>query len=231
MTMLLFGATGMIGHGVLNAALADARLSRVVCIGRRPTGRQHPRLEEIIQADLTDLGPQVDRLPSADACLFCLGVSAAGMSEADYRRITHDLTLSVARVLADRTPAMTFVYVSGAGSDADSRQMWARVKGETENALLGLSFAATYNARPGVIQPVGGATSRTTLYRVVYAVMTPFMPLLRRVFPRSLLDTDQLGRALVEVGIAGGPQPTLEVPDLQALASQAERHVRRTPPG
>lgn len=230
MTLLLFGGTGMIGHGALNAALGDDRVSRVVSVGRRPTGRRHPKLEEVVHDDMTHLGPLADRLAGADACLFCLGVSAAGMSEADYRRVTYDLTLSVANELADRNPAMTFVYVSGAGSNTDGRQMWAQVKGETEDALADLPFAAVYNARPGVIQPVGGATSRTALYRAVYAVMAPLMPLLRRAFPRSLLDTDQLGRALVEAGAAGAPHLVLEVHDLQALAVRAEEHVQRIPP-
>ncbi|MEM9998324.1 MAG: epimerase [Bacteroidota bacterium] len=225
MTLLLFGGTGMIGHGALNAALADDRVSRVISVGRRPTGRRHPKLEEVVHANLADLGPLADRLAVADACLFCLGVSAAGMSEADYRRVTYDLTLSVARDLAGRNPAMTFVYVSGAGTNAESRQMWARVKGETENALAGLPFAAVYNARPGVIQPVGGATSRTRLYRAIYTAMAPLMPLLRRAFPKSFLDTDQLGRALVEAGVAGASDRTLEVPDLQALAARAEGQV------
>ncbi|WP_412063398.1 NAD-dependent epimerase/dehydratase family protein [Rubrivirga sp. IMCC45206] len=225
MTVLLFGATGMIGHGALTAALHDDRVTRVVTVGRRATGREHPKLDEIVHTDLSDLGPLADRLAQADACLFCLGVSSAGMSEADYRDVTYDLTLSVARQLAERNPAMTYVYVSGQGTDRGGRQMWARVKGETEDALLALPFRAAYNARPGFIQPVGGAVSRTALYRALYAAMTPLMPVFRRVFARHYLDTDQLGRALVEAGVVGAPQATLDVPDLQALAARAERHA------
>ncbi|MEM1057152.1 MAG: NAD(P)H-binding protein [Bacteroidota bacterium] len=225
MTVLLFGATGMIGHGTLRAALADARVTRVLSVVRRPSGQAHAKLDEIIHADMVALGDLADRLAEADACLFCLGVSAAGMSEADYRHITYDLTLSVAQALAARNPAMTFVYVSGAGTNTDSRQMWARVKGETERALMDLPFEGVYNARPGFIQPVGGATSRTALYRALYAVLNPLTPLLRRLAPRALLDSDELGRALVQVGFAGGPQPILEVPDLQRLAERAEAHV------
>ncbi|HIG74614.1 MAG TPA: epimerase [Bacteroidetes bacterium] len=226
MTVLLFGATGMVGHGALNAALADRRVSRVVTVGRRATGREHPTLEEIVHADMTDLGPLADRLIEVDACLFCLGVSAAGMSEADYRRVTYDLTLAVARQLAGRNPDMTFVYVSGQGTDAGGRAMWARVKGETEKALLALPFRAVVNARPGFIQPVGGAVSRTALYRAIYTAMAPLMPLFRRVLTRHYLDTDQLGRALVEAGLTGAPEATLEVPDLQALAARAEPHAQ-----
>lgn len=222
MTVLLFGATGMIGHGALSAALADDRVSRVVTVGRRATGREHPKLDEVVHGDMLDLGPLADRLAQADACLFCLGVSSAGMSEADYRRVTYDLTLAVARQLAERNPAMTFVYVSGQGTDAEGRAMWARVKGETEDALLALPFRAAYNARPGFIQPVGGAVSRTALYRALYAAVTPLMPALRRLLPRQMLDSDQLGRALVEAGVAGAPRAILEVPDLQALAARAD---------
>ena len=136
-----------------------------------------------------------------------------------------DLALHRWTELAERNPAMTFVYVSGAGLDAEGWAMWARVKGETEEALLALPFRAAYNARPAFIQPVGGAVSRTALYRALYAVMTPLLPLLRREFPRTFLDTDELGCALVEAGVAGAPQPTFEVPDLQALAARAERHA------
>ena len=227
MKVLIFGATGMIGHGALNAALADRRITHVITVGRRPTGREHAKLEEIVHADLFDFEPLADRLAGADACLFCLGVSAVGMSEADYRRVTYDLTLTVARTLSERNPAMTFVYVSGAGLDAEGRIMWARVKGETEDALLALPFKAAYNARPGFIQPVGGAVSRTALYRAFYTLTAPLLPLLRRAFQGVFLDTDQLGRALVEAGVAGAPQPTLKIPDLQALAARALQHPQR----
>ncbi|MEM8599077.1 MAG: NAD(P)H-binding protein [Bacteroidota bacterium] len=219
MTVLLFGATGMIGHGTLNAALADDRVTRVLSVVRRPSGRTHAKLTELVHADMMDLAPIADAIAEADACLFCLGISSAGQSEADYRRITYDLTLAVAKTLVARNPKMTFVYVSGAGSSAASRTMWARVKGEIENALLGQPFGAVYNARPGFIQPVGGATSRTTLYRVTYAILAPLTPLLRRLAPKSLLDSDELGRALVQAGLAGAPSPILEVPALQDLAA------------
>ena len=226
MTVLIFGATGMIGHGALNAALADRRVTRVVTVGRRATGRTHPKLTEVVHADLADLGPVADRLDGADACLFCLGVSAAGRSEADYRRITHDLALSIGRTLVERIPAMTFVFVSGAGTNAESRQMWARVKGETEASLSALPFRAVYHARPGFVQPVGGAVSRTALYRAIYTLMAPLTPHLRRLFPNAILDSDALGRALVEAGLAGAPQAILEASDLRALAERAASRAR-----
>jgi len=225
MTILLFGATGMIGHGALQAALADARVTRVISVGRRPSGHKHAKLDELVHDDMMDLDPIVDDLAQADACLFCLGISSAGQSEETYRRITYDLTLSVAQALVARNPAMTFVYVSGAGTDAGSRTMWARVKGETEQALTALSFAAVYNARPGFIQPVGGATSRTALYRAIYAVLTPLVPLLRRIVPNAIVDTDELGRALVEAGLVGADTSVLEVPALQQLAKRGALHA------
>lgn len=224
MTLLLFGATGMIGHGTLSAALMDDRVTRVLSVVRTPSGRQHEKLVEILHRDMTDLSPIEDQIAAADACLFCLGVSSAGMDEAAYRRITFDLTLSVANTLVSLNPAMTFVYVSGAGSNVAGRQMWARVKGETENALLALSFEGVYNARPGFIQPVGGAQSKTALYRTLYAILSPVSPLLRRLAPNALLDTDELGRALVEAGLAGAPEVILEVPALRLLAERGERH-------
>lgn len=214
----------MIGHGTLSAALADLRATRVLSVVRSPSGRQHDKLVELLHQDMMDLSPIADQLANVDACLFCLGVSSAGMSEADYRRITYDLTLSVATTLVGLNPAMTFVYVSGAGSNATSRQMWARVKGETENALLALPFGGVYNARPGFIQPVSGARSKTALYRALYAITAPLSPLLRRIAPNAVIDSDELGRALVEAGLVGAPESILEVPALRRLAERAEPH-------
>lgn len=224
MTVLLFGATGMIGHGTLSAALEDARVTRVLSVVRTLSGRHHDKLVEILHSDMSDLSPITDQLSGIDACLFCLGVSSAGMDEATYRRITYDLTLSVANTLVGLNPNMTFVYVSGAGSNATGRQMWARVKGETENALLALPFGRVYNARPGFIQPVRGARSKTALYRVLYTLLAPLSPLIRLVAPNAILNSDELGRALVESGLAGAPERILEVPALRLLAESAAAH-------
>src|SRR4051812_10840095 len=133
MKVILFGATGMIGQGVLRECLLDPDVERVLAVGRGATGQQHEKLSELVHADLFDLSPILDELAGYDACFFCLGVSSAGMSEADYRRVTLDLTLSVGRALAERSPGMKFLYISGAGTDGTERggSMWARVKGET----------------------------------------------------------------------------------------------------
>ena len=161
MRVLLFGASGMVGSGVLRECLRDDRVSEVLAVGRTPVGQVHPRLRELVHADLFDLAPVADRLAGFDACFFCVGVSAAGRAEADYRRLTYELTLAVARTVAAASPGSTFVYVSGAGTadDGSSRMMWARVKGATENALRELPLR-TWFFRPGYIQPLHGPPRR-----------------------------------------------------------------------
>lgn len=220
MKVILFGATGMIGQGALRECLLDPAVERVLAVGRRATGQQHDKLREIVREDLFDLAPLAADLAGYDACFFCLGASSAGMSEADYRRLTFDLTLAVARKLAEISPAMTFLYVSGAGTDSTARggSMWARVKGETENALLALPFKAAYMLRPGFIQPLHGIVSGTGLYRAIYAVMSPVYPLLKRAFPAQLMTTESLGKAMIALARRGADKPVLEARDLNALA-------------
>lgn len=220
MHVLLFGATGMIGHGALHASLRDAGVERVTVVGRRPTGRVHPKLTEHVRAEIADLAGMDAELAPVDACLFCLGVSAAGMDERRYTELTHDLTLAVAHTLVRLNPTMTFVYISGQGTDSTERgrSMWARVKGRTENALLALPFRSAVMLRPGMIQPVEGARSSTRLYRVVYALMAPLMPVLRRVFPERIVTTAELGRAMVAAGRLDGVKAVLETPEIARLA-------------
>jgi uncharacterized protein YbjT (DUF2867 family) len=220
MRVVLFGATGMVGQGVLRECLRDGRVTRVLAVGRRATGVSHPKLAELVRRDLFDWSDADEALAGHDACFFCLGVSSAGMSEADYTRTTYDLTLAAATTLARLNPAMTFVYVSGQGTDATERgrAMWARVKGRTENALLRLPFRAAYMFRPGIIQPVEGARSATAWYRVTYAVLGPAMPLLRRAFPDHIVTTSELGRAMLAVAREGHAHPVLERGDIAARA-------------
>ncbi|KAB8193180.1 NAD(P)H-binding protein [Nonomuraea phyllanthi] len=218
MKVVLFGATGMIGRGVLRECLLDDRVSAVLAVGRSTVGVVHDKLRELVHADLLDLAAVEGELAGHDACFFCLGVSSAGMREGDYRRVTYDLTLNVASTLARLSPHSTFVYVSGAGTDARSRTMWARVKGETENALLGLPLNA-YMFRPGYIQPLHGATSRTRLYRVAYVVARPLYPLLRLMFPSAVTTTERIGRAMIAVAARGAPRRVLGPSDINALAS------------
>lgn len=212
MDVILFGATGMVGQGVLRECLLDARVNRVLTIGRSATGERHPKLQEIAQADLADLSAL--NVDGYDACFFCLGVSAAGMDEASYRKVTYDLTLAVAKQLAARNPDMTFIYVSGAGTGGSS--MWARVKGDTENDLLKLPFKAAYMFRPALIQPMHGTRSRTTSYRIFYVLTRPFLPLLRR-FPKFMTTTEQIGRAMINATANGAPKNVLESDDINRL--------------
>jgi uncharacterized protein YbjT (DUF2867 family) len=168
MNVLILGATGMVGQGVMRECLLDAGVARVVTLGRHATGNAHPKVREIVHADLFHLQPIEQELTGLDACFYCLGATAAGKSEREYARINYDMTLAVAETLARVDPDMTFVYVSGMGTDSTERgrTMWARVKGRTENALLRLPFRAAYMLRPGIILPMHGIKSKTTLYRV-----------------------------------------------------------------
>jgi len=219
MDVVLFGATGMVGQGVLRECLLDPEVRRVLSIGRTGTGQQHPKLHEIVRDNLFDYSDMESDLAGYDACFFCLGVSAAGKTEAEYRRITYDITLAAATTLARLNPQMTFIYVSGTGTDSTERgrTMWARVKGSTENAILRLPFKAAYMFRPAGIQPMHGETSKTRLYRVFYVIARPLMPLLKRLFPRSMTTTEQLGRAMIAAARNGAPQAILETEDINRL--------------
>jgi uncharacterized protein YbjT (DUF2867 family) len=214
--VLLFGATGMIGQGVLRECLRDDNVEHVLTIGRRATGQTHPKLREIVHADLMNLAPLQHELKRVDACFFCLGVSALGLSEDEYSRITYDLTLAVAHALVAANPAMTFIYVSGAATDSTERgrAMWARVKGRTENALLRLPFRS-FMFRPGAIIPLHGIRSSTMWYNAIYALIRPFYPILRRIAPGMFTTTDQVGRAMIAVAQLGYPSHILEMSDLR----------------
>lgn len=219
MNVLLLGATGMVGQGVLRECLIASDVQRVTTLGRSATGQKHVRLDELVHANLFNLSSIESRLTGCDACFFCLGVSSAGMSEQDYTIVTHDLTLSVARTLVRLNPGMTFVYVSGMGtySTEHGRSMWARVKGRTENALLRLPFKAAYMFRPGAIMPLHGVRSKTALYRAAYVVLTPLYPLIKRLAPNAVTTGEQVGRAMLQVARHGYPNPVLETADINAL--------------
>ncbi|TYB63835.1 epimerase [Nonomuraea sp. PA05] len=216
MRVLLFGATGMVGRGVLRECLLDDRVTAVLAVGRSSTGVSHPKLRELPHGDLLDLTPVEGELGEYDACFFCLGVSAVGMAEQDYRRITYGFTLSVGETLARLSPRSAFVYVSGAGTNARGRAMWARVKGETENALLALPLEA-YMFRPGFIQPMHGVRSRTRLYQAAYVVTRPLFPVLRRLVGGGVTTTEQIGRAMIAVAERGAGKRVLGPADINAL--------------
>ncbi|MGZ5475759.1 MAG: NAD-dependent epimerase/dehydratase family protein [Thermoanaerobaculia bacterium] len=221
MNVVLFGATGMVGQGVLRECLLDPHVERVLSIGRSATGQHHAKLREIVRPDLSDLSTLESELVGFDACFFCLGVSSAGMAEESYRRVTYDLTMAAARTLSRLNPQMTFVYVSGAGTDSTGRgrTMWARVKGQTENDLLRLPFRAAYMFRPAGIQPLHGVTSRTMLYRIFYAFTRPLFPLLKALFPRFVTTTERVGRAMIEVARHGPSKAILETDDINRIGA------------
>ena len=206
----------MVGSGALIECLAHRDVDAVVVVGRRSCGVEHEKLEELVVSDFFDFSAIAERLAGVDACLFCVGVSALGMSEEDYSRITYDMAVAAAEALAAASPRSTFVYVSGAGTDSSEkgRLMWARVKGRAENKLLAMDFGPTWLFRPGFIQPVKGVRSQTKMYNAIYAALTPFSPF----FPKLVTTTEKLGLALIRAARVGAPQPVLEVADINALA-------------
>ena len=216
----MFGATGMVGQGVLRECLLDPRVSEVVTIGRSATGRHDPKLREVVHPDLYDLSGIAADLENTDACFFCLGISSVGKGEDDYRRITYDLTMAAARPIAAANPDSTFIYVSGAGTDSTEkgRTMWARVKGATENAVFALPFHG-YAFRPGYIHPMHGVKSRTRLYQALIVAFKPLYPVLRRVAPKWTTTSEQLGKAMVTVAVDGWPKQILDPPDINEAAA------------
>ena len=222
MNVVIFGASGMVGQGALLECLRDTGIERVLVIGRSSAGRQDAKLREVLVKDLIDVASYSSELSGLAACFFCLGVSSARMSEAAYRRLTYDLTVSIAQELAMRNSALCFVYVSGAGTDTTERgrTMWARVKGATENALLRMPFRSAFMFRPGLIQPLDGIRSKTRVYQMFYVVLAPVMSLLRRAFPRSISTTREIGRAMLFVARNGWSRPLLETKDIHAAATR-----------
>lgn len=209
----------MVGQGALRECLLDPDVERVQTVGRTKTGAEHPKLREVAHQDMWHYASIEADLSGFDACLFCLGVSSAGMKEADYERVTYGITMAAAETLSRLNPRMTFIYVSGAGTDSSEhgRIMWARIKGKTENALLRLPFKAVFMFRPGAIQPLHGVRSKTPVYQVLYSLTKPLLPLLRRLLPGYILTTEQLGRAMLTVAKHGAPKRVLESTDINAL--------------
>jgi uncharacterized protein YbjT (DUF2867 family) len=220
--VILFGASGMVGQGVLRECLLDLDVESVLTVVRTPLGTstgKETKVREIIHSDFTDFSSIEKQWQGYDACFFCLGVSSFGMSEEDYAHVTKDFTLAAAESLWRVNPNMTFVYVSGAGTDSSERGrvMWARVKGETENRLLKMPFKGVYMFRPGIIQPLHGIRSKTALYRIPYLIMGPFIPLLKALFPKIITTTEQVGRAMIRIAKQGAPKQLLENKEINEL--------------
>ncbi|HEY5850301.1 MAG TPA: NAD-dependent epimerase/dehydratase family protein [Lysobacter sp.] len=225
MKVLIFGATGMVGQGVLRECLNASDVSDVLVVGRSPTGLANPRLRELSHQDFLDYTAIESEMQGFDACFFCLGVSSVGMTEAEYARLTYDITLAAATTLARLNPAMTFVYVTGAGTDSSERGriMWARVKGRTENALRRLPFKAVYLFRPGIIQPLHGVRSKTGWIQTFYTLSSPVLSLSRRLFPHSVLTTERIGQAMLAVARDGAANPVLESRDIEDVVRKDSR--------
>jgi uncharacterized protein YbjT (DUF2867 family) len=219
MKVILFGATGMVGQGVLRECLLDPDVTGVLVVGRSATGQQNPKLREIRHDNFLDFSAIEPELRGFDACFFCLGVSSVGMEEARYRHLTYDITVAAATVLAKLNPSMAFIYVTGQGTDSteQGRLMWARVKGKTENDLLKLPFKVAYMFRPAGIQPLHGIRSKTSWVQAIYVAAAPLLTMLNRVAPKYMTTTEQVGRAMIKVARDGYPRPVLESEDINAV--------------
>lgn len=220
MKIILFGASGMVGQGVLRECVLAEDVESVLLIGRSPSGLSHLKVRELVHTDFLDYCVVESEMRNFDACFFCLGASAAGMSEVQYARINHDVPLAAAKTLAQLNPKMTFIYISGTGTDSTEKGkiMWARVKGKTENDLLRLPFKAVYLFRPGIIQPLHGAHSKTASYRIMYALLRPILPLARKLWPNAILTTESIGQAMLAVARHGAAKNVLEASDITAIA-------------
>jgi uncharacterized protein YbjT (DUF2867 family) len=219
MKVILFGAAGMVGQGVLRECLLDPGIESVLAVGRSPTGQRDAKLREIVHDDFTDFSKIESELAGYDACFFCLGVSSVGLDEQRYRLLTYDITLAAARTLARLNPGMVFIYVTGRSTDSTEQgpMMWARVKGKTENDLLKLPFKAAYMFRPAGIQPLHGIRSKTAWVQAIYVVTAPLLTILNRVAPKYMTTTEQVGRAMIKVARDGYPRPVLESDDINRL--------------
>ncbi|QYY33975.1 NAD(P)H-binding protein (plasmid) [Cupriavidus pinatubonensis] len=223
MKVIIFGASGMVGQGVLRECLQAPDVQAVLVVGRSRLSLDHPKLRQLVQADLFDYSGVEDQLAGYDACFFSLGVSTSETDEAGFVRINHDLPLAAGRALVRRNPDMLFVYVSGGGTDTTEQGpvMWARVKGKTENSLRRLGFRGVYLFRPGFIVPMHGERSRTRMLRLLYIWFGWAFALLRRLMPGTILDTERMGQAMLEAARHGDGTHIAESAEIHQLARAA----------
>ena len=214
MKVIVTGATGMVGEGVLLECLDNPQVERVLSVSRRPSGHVHPKLEELLVPDFRELGAVEAQLTGYGACFYCAGVSSVGMNEADYTRITYETPLAFAETLARLNPSLVLVHVSGSHTDGteQGKVMWARVKGKAENALMRLPLRGVYNMRPGLMKPVAGQKNVKTGYRIALVLY----PLMALILPALTLN--QVGRAMIRCVREGAPKQVLEPADIKALA-------------
>ncbi len=228
MKILLFGATGLVGDGVLRWLITSPKVDHVLAVSRKPLAVQHPKLTVVIEEDMFHLR-NIDVLKGFDACFFCLGASSVGMSEAEYRGLTVDLTLAVVQQLLPGNPQMIFEFISGAGSGSDARQMWRRVKGEAEDVLLAMGLYDAYALRPGFIQPMRGSTTRHRSLRWIYALTDAFYPFLQKRFDHNVTSTDLLAEAMLQLATAGDVKKLLTNSELNHLARGKQISCDATP--
>jgi uncharacterized protein YbjT (DUF2867 family) len=218
MKVVIYGATGMVGQGVLMECIADPRITSVLCVGRKPSGTSHPKVRDLIRPDLLDYSDIGDAFNGTQACFYSLGITSVGMDEASYRRVTVDLTLAAANALAKANPTMTFCFVSGAGTDRSSRQMWARVKAAAEDALLAMPFR-THCFRPGLIQPMKGIRSKTGWYNAFYAAFAPIYSVFGGLMGDFATTTENLGRAMIRIAVEGSDVKILTNADINRIGA------------
>ena len=221
MRVVLFGASGMIGQGVLREVLRADDVETVLTVGRSGTGQQHAKLRELKHDDFTNFASASSALTGYDVCIWCLGVASSGMSEADYTKVTFGYTMAAADVLLKVNPQLTFLFISGASTDSTEKGsvMWARIKGKTENALMAMPFKASFMFRPGMIQPMNGEISKTPAYRLFYKFAWPLFPVVKALFPKYVSTTEGIGQAMLKVVRKGYEKRVLEVPDINAAAA------------
>jgi uncharacterized protein YbjT (DUF2867 family) len=214
--VIITGATGMVGEGVLFECLEHPAIDQVLLVNRKHYPLTHPKLKECLVPDFLDLDAFTTQLFGCDACFFCAGISSAGMSEADYTRITYDVTLHFARKLASLNPQMTFIYVSGAYTDSSEkgRLMWARVKGKTENDLMKCGFRQIYIFRPGFMKAMPGQKN----LKLSYKALGWLYPLLHALLPNQVSTLRDVARAMINASLRGYPKPILEIKDINSLA-------------
>jgi uncharacterized protein YbjT (DUF2867 family) len=219
--VIITGATGMIGKGVLLECLDHDAIAEVLVIGRHSVEMDHPKLKELIHKDFSDFSRVKSQLGGFDACFFCLGISAAGLKEEEYKRITYDFTLSLARILFQNNPDITFNYVSGQGTDSteNGRMMWARVKGKTENDLLNMGFKQAFMFRPGAIIPLRGIKSRTKSYQFMYDYFMWLVRGIKAVSPNSVVNTTQIGLAMINTMLKGYDKKILTPKDILIVSN------------
>jgi uncharacterized protein YbjT (DUF2867 family) len=220
MNVIITGATGMVGKGVLLECLDHKNVEKVIVIGRNTIGMQHSKLKEIIHKDFSDFSGIADQLTNLDGCFFCMGISSMGLKEADYKKVTYDYTIALARELIKLNPQMTFNYVSGEGTDSTEkgRSMWARIKGKTENDLIKMGFKQTFMFRPGAIIPLRGIKSRTKAYQFMYDYFMWLVKLIKALAPKSVVNTTQVGLAMINSVQRGYPKNILKPKDIIALS-------------